>query len=180
MYIYIYTLQNKVLYIFIHITSLHYPWGQWRLPPIWGSDFPIYSWWSHGSPVSRLKFSSLRWFGFNKPKEHDEHILVPGLEKICIYTHIHMSIYIYNIWDNFFNFHQSISLVPSSKLSVSSVEFRCLQNAGPKLALGKHVKSPGGRGGSEEWSFLNRWKRMTGSLCEVGPGSCWKIWPLYI
>lgn len=113
-----------------------------------GSDFPLNLFMVKGTPVSRLKFSSLRWFGFNKPKEHDEHffeLLVPGFEKICIHIYSYMFIYIYtyNIWDKCFNFHQSISMVPSSKLSVSSVLKRCLQNAGPKLAVGKHVKSPG-------------------------------------
>lgn len=165
--------------MYIYIYTLH-PWGQWRLPPIWGPIFlSIYSWWSHGTPVSRLKFSSLRWLVSTNPRNMMNTYLYQDLQRY-LYIHIFICKYIYNIWDNFFNFHQSISMVPSSKLWVSSVEFRCLQNAGPKLALGKHVKSPGGRGGSEEWSFLNRWKRMTGSLCEVGPGSCWKIWLLYI
>lgn len=56
-----------------------------------GSDFPlnlfmVKSW----DPGFEIEIQLTQVVGFNKPKEHDEHILVPGLAKISIYTHIHM------------------------------------------------------------------------------------------
>ena len=50
-----------------------------------------------------------------------------------------------------FGINYSTSISPSPWFHHQNSRFpplkRCLQNAGPKLALGKHVKSTGGRGG---------------------------------
>lgn len=117
-----------------------------------GSDFPLNLFMVKGTPVSRLKFSSLRWFGFNKPKEHDEHffeLLVPGFEKICIHIYSYMFIYIYI--HTIFGINASTSISPSPWFHHQNSRFPPFWNVACKMqALNSLLESM--------WNHRGSWR----------------------